>query len=227
MSRTAFQNALEDLQDELLVLASMTSKALRESVQLLKKQDLIGAQRLIEHDRVINAKRYEIESNALSLISRQQPVARDMRLIAAVIEICGELERIADYAKGIGRIIQYIGSEPLVKPLVDIPIMCDLTIDMLRDALDAFIRRDVDAARAIARQDDAVDALYNKVFRELVAVMTADSSAIDRANYLLWAAHNLERAADRVINICERVIFTVTGEFVQLDEEVGEAAIGD
>lgn len=215
--RVHFQQELRHIQDELLIMGSMVAQALHESLDILKKQDLDHARQLIADDRTINAKRYELEEACLTLIATQQPMARDMRLIAAVIEIASELERIGDYAKGIGRITLYIGKTPLVKPLVHMPQMCDLVIAMLRDALDAFIAQDVEQARAIPQRDDAVDDLYNTINRELIEIVIADPSRMDHANYLLWAAHNLERAADRVTNVCERIIYTVTGKFVELD----------
>ena len=134
-----------------------------------------------------------------------------------MLAIISELERIGDYAKGISKINLMIGEEPLIKPLVDLPWMAEKARDMLHRALEAFVQRDVDLARAIPADDDEVDALYNQVYRELLTFIMADPSTIDQATYLLWAAHNLERAADRVINICERVVFTVTGEMVEMD----------
>lgn len=217
MPRVAYEQELERLKDELLILNSMTTHALRESVQILKKQDLIDAKRLIEADRSINARRYNIEEAALLLIATQQPTAGDMRLIAAIIELCSELERIADYGKGVAKIALYIGKDPLVKPLADIPQMCDIAIDMLNQSIDAFIQRDVQAAYTIAEMDDQLDILYNQVHRDLLQIMLEHSDKIDQANYLLWAAHNMERVGDRVVNICERIIFTVEGEFVELD----------
>jgi phosphate transport system protein len=144
-------------------------------------------------------------------------MAKDARLLASVLEITTELERIGDYAKGIGKIILLIGPEPLMKPLVDIPLMCEQVLGMLGRALDAFIRQDADAARAIAAEDDKVDDLYNKVYREIIGFLMEKPQLFDRANYLLWAAHNLERAGDRTVNICERVIFNVTGQMAELD----------
>jgi phosphate transport system protein len=146
-------------------------------------------------------------------------MAKDLRILAAVLEIVTELERIADYAKGIAKINLMMGFEPLVKPLVDIPRMAEKAQDMLHRALDAFVRQDVALARAIPQEDDEVDGLYNQVYRELMTYIIADPSIIQQANYLLWVAHNLERAADRVSNICERVIFTVTGEMLELDSD--------
>jgi phosphate transport system protein len=197
----------------------MVETALVESVDLLKRRDMEGSRRLIAEDRRINEKRYAIEMDTMTLIATQQPVARDMRTLAAVMEITTELERIGDYAKGIAKINLLIGEEPLLKPLVDLPRMAEKARDMLHRALEAFIRQDVALARAIPPEDDEMDALYNQINRELLTYVMSDPSNIDRANYLLWAAHNLERAADRVINLCERVVFTVTGEMVELGPE--------
>ncbi|MDE0431449.1 MAG: phosphate signaling complex protein PhoU [Caldilineaceae bacterium] len=215
--RASFARELETLQTDTLMLGSMVTQALRESVDALRRRDMQTAKRLISEDQAINKKRFEIEADCLRLIATQQPMARDLRLIAAVLEISTELERIGDYAKGIGRIILLIGPEALIKPLVDIPLMCEIATDMLNQALDAFIEQDLEAAHTIPLRDDEVDALYNRVHRDLIAMILEDPTLIDRSNYLLWAAHNLERAADRVTNICERIIFTVTGEFIEFD----------
>jgi phosphate transport system protein len=225
VTRTHYEKQLQSLQDELLVLGSMVSKALLDSLEILKRQDLDAARQLVANDRIINRKRFKIEDDCLTLIATQQPMARDMRLLAAVLEISSELERIGDYAKGIGRITLYIGHQPLVKPLIHLPQMCAIVVEMLRGALDAFISQDVTAARQIPQRDDEVDDLYNTVNRELIQIITANPSTIDNANYLSWAAHNLERAADRTTNICERIIYTVTGELVEIDTEEGIAAL--
>ena len=223
MPREAFDKHLQLLQDEVLVLGSMVEKAIVESVQLLKKQDLNGARRLIKSDEAINRKRFSIEEDTLVQIATQQPMAVDLRLLASILDITGELERIGDYAKGIARITLMIGDEPLVKPLIDLPRMAEKATDMLHRSLDAFVRRDVDLARKIPQEDSEVDALYNQVYRELLMLILADPRRTDQATYLLWVGHNLERTADRVTNICERVIFTVTGEMVELDPEGFEA----
>ncbi len=218
-TRQNFAERLQRLQDEVLVLGSMVEDALSESVELLKRRDLEGAKRLIANDRLINEKRFAIESECLVLLATQQPMAGDLRTLAAVLEIATELERIGDYAKGIARINVMMGEQPLLKPLIDIPRMVAKVRDMLHRALDAFVRRDVALARAIPAEDQEVDDLYNQVYRELLTYMMADPRTIDRATHLLWVAHNLERAADRVTNICERVIFTVTGEMKELDTD--------
>jgi phosphate transport system protein len=218
-TRVAFDREMQEVKDKVLVLGSLVEHALTDSVDILKKRDITGAQRLIVDDRRINALRFEVESDVLTLIATQQPVASDMRTLAAVLEIATELERIGDYAKGIAKINLLIGEEPLLKPLIDLPLMAAKACEMLHQALDAFIRLDVTLARSIPAHDDDVDRLYNQVNRELLTYVLADPTKIDQANYLLWVAHNLERAADRVINLCERVVFTVTGSMVELDEE--------
>ncbi len=219
MLRQTFERELQRLQDEMLTLGSMVEKALLDSVDCLKRRDLEGSRRIIAGDREINEKRYSIESDCLTLIATQQPMAGDLRTIAAILEIATELERTGDYAKGISKINLLIGNAPLIKPLIDIPRMVEKACDMLGRSLKAFAERDVEAARAIPQEDDEVDALYNQVYRELLTIMMADHSTIDQATYLLWAAHNLERAADRVTNICERVIFTVKGNMIEVNSE--------
>jgi phosphate transport system protein len=217
--RETFDQDLQRLQDEVLVLGSMVEKAIIESVESLKRRDLEAARRLIVEDRILNEKRFAIEDDALTLIATQQPMAGDMRTIAAVLAIISELERIGDYAKGISKINLMMGEAPFVKPLVDIPRMAEKARVMLHRALEAFVQRDVDLARAIPDEDDEIDALYNQVYRELLTFMLNDPRTIDQSTYLVWVAHNLERAADRVINICERVVFTVTGKMMEMDAD--------
>ena len=216
MPRETFDRELQRLQDEMLMMGNMVEQALTESVESLKHRDREQAQRVITRDRQINAKRFEIENDALVLIATQQPMAGDLRVIAAVLDLASELERIGDYAKGIAKINLMLGEGPLLKPLVDVPRMAEQARSMLHRALEAFIHQDVDSAKSIPLEDDDVDCLYEQVYRELITYILADPSTIQQANYLLWVAHNLERAADRVTNICERVVFTVTGEMVEL-----------
>jgi phosphate transport system protein len=214
--RGTFQRELEKLQDQVLILGSLVGDALLSSVTFLKKRDVAGSKRIIERDREINEKRFDIEQQTLTLIALHQPVARDLRTLGAILEVATELERIGDYAKGIGKINVIIGDQPLIKPLVDLPLMAEKACAMLQDALRAFVSRDVDAARAIPVRDDEVDGLYNQVYRELLTFIISEPKSIEQANHLLWAAHNLERAADRTINVCERVVFTVTGDMREL-----------
>ncbi len=219
MPRETFDRELQRLQEEILTLGNMVGDALIESVKMLKQRDFEGSRRLIAHDQLINEKRFAIEADTLVLIATQQPMASDLRVLAAILVLATELERIGDYAKGIARINLMIGESPLLKPLIDIPRMAEKARSMLHRALEAFIRRDVETARALPAEDDEVDALYNQVYRELMTYVMSDPRHIDQANYLLWAAHNLERAADRVTNICERVVFTVTGKMTEINTE--------
>jgi phosphate transport system protein len=215
--RTAFHKKLRQIQDEILAMGSMVEKAVSQSVEALKNRDLDLAQRIISDDRKVNRKRYEIEENCIQLIATQQPMAGDLRNIICILNIITELERIGDYAEGIAKIVLMIGDEPPLKPLIDIPRMADKTVDMLHRSLDALVNRNADAARQIAAEDDEVDDLYDQVFRELLSFMIEEPKTITRATRLVWVAHNLERSADRVTNICERVVFFVTGKM----EEIG------
>lgn len=223
--REAFDRQTKQLEDQVLVLGSMVAEAVRNSVEALKLRDIEASKRISAYDQTINEKRYSIEQNCLTLIATQQPMARDLRNLAAILEIITELERIGDYAKGIARITVMMGKEPLVKPLVDIPRMAEIGLDMLDRALKAFIERDAKTARAIPAEDDRVDELYNQVYRELLTYMIADPSTIDRGNYLIWVAHNLERLADRVTNICERIVFVVTGDMIEMDQSDDETRL--
>jgi phosphate transport system protein len=221
-SRSAFHRELERLQDEVLVLGSMVEKATLRAVDALRDRDVASGQVIQTEDTLINRKRFEIEEAALLLMATQQPMASDLRRLAAIVHIVTDLERMGDYAAGIGRICVQIGDEPLIKPLIDIPRMADRATSMLRRALDALVEQDVAAAEAIAREDDEVDALYQQVYRELLMLMLANPRTIDQATHLLWAAHNLERVADRVQNICERVVFVSTGRM----QEFSRGALG-
>lgn len=217
MTRGSFEKELQRLKNEVIALGRMSKEAILESVQALKKRNMKVSKELIANDQLINRKRYEIETDTLVLIATQQPMASDLRTLAAILEISTELERIGDYAKGIAKINLMIGEKPLIKPLIDIPRMADIALDMLDQSIIAFSNLDLELARSIPARDDEVDALYDQVYRELLTIIMADPKTISQANYLLWAAHNLERTADRVSNICERVIFTVTGEIIEMD----------
>jgi phosphate transport system protein len=217
MPREILNAELKELQDEVLILGSMVDKAIDRSVSALKRRDLEASKRIVAEDAEINRKRYVIEEMALRMIATQQPMAGDLRSILAVLYIIGDLERMADHAEGIAKISLMIGEETLLKPLVDIPRMAEISREMLSAALDAFVNRDEKAARSIAARDDEVDQLYDQIYRELLSYMIEDPRRIERATHLLWTAHNLERIADRVTNICERVVFTVTGRLIEFN----------
>jgi phosphate transport system protein len=215
--RTTFRKKLREIQDEVLVMGSMAGKAITSSVKALKERDIDLARQLISDDQKVNAKRFEIEEKCIQLIATQQPMASDLRIIIAILSITTEIERIGDYAVGISRIVIMIGDEPPLKPLIDIPRMAEQTVDMLRRSLDALVDRDVEAAKQTAAGDDLIDNLYDQVFRELLVFMAEDPRTITRATRLIWVAHNLERSADRVTNICERVIYMVTGKMEEIE----------
>jgi len=216
MIRKTFENEMQQVKDEILVLGSMVETAILDSVEALKKRDIKEAEKILAADKEINKKRFEIESQLMILIATQQPMAHDLRLLASSMEIIGELERMGDYAKGIANINIRMGDEPLLKPLIDVPRMAQKDVDMLHRALTAFVEEDIESSKKIPMEDDEVDALYNQVYRELMTFVIADPKTMERANWLLWVAHNLERVADRVTNICERTIFIVTGELVEI-----------
>jgi phosphate transport system protein len=217
MPRESFDRNLRELQDDVLVLGSMVAKAIERSTEALRKRDLELARQVIADDGKINGKRFEIEEKCIELIVTQQPMASDLRIIVAVLNIIVDLERIGDHAEGNAKIAIAIGDEPPLKPLIDLPRMAQKTVEMLHRSLDAFIGHDAEAARKVSDEDDEVDHLYDQVFRELLTFMAEDTRTITRATRLIWVAHNLERSADRVTNICERVVYVVTGKM----EEIG------
>jgi phosphate transport system protein len=222
MPRKAFETELQQLKDSVLLLGSMVEHSIIDSVEALKKRDVAAAQRILQADKDINKKRFDIEAQLLILIATQQPMAHDLRLLASCLEIISELERMGDYSKGIANINIRMGDEPLLKPLIDVPRMAQKGADMLHRALTAFVNEDVDAARSIPLEDDEVDALFNQVYRELMTIVIGNPTAIERANWLLWTAHNLERFADRVTNICERTLFVVTGHIAEINDTDSE-----
>ena len=216
MLRKTFENEIQQVKDDVLILGSMVEQAILSSVEALKKRDVKTSESIIETDKEINAKRFEIENKLMILIATQQPMAHDLRLLASCMEIISELERMGDYAKGIANINIRMGDLPLLKPLIDVPRMAQIGVDMLHTALTAFVNEDVETAKSIPVRDDEVDALYNQVYRELMTFVIQDPKTMERANWLLWVAHNLERVADRVTNICERTVFIVTGEMTEI-----------
>jgi phosphate transport system protein len=217
--RNEFHQNLQKLTDDVLQLGSMVDLAIADSIQALKTGDLSLAQQIIASDEKINHLRFEIEEACFLLITKQQPVAGDLRTILAAENLALELERMGDHAKGIAVIVERMGGEPPVKPLIDIPRMAQIAREMLRQSLDAFVARDAEQARAIVPRDEEVDHLYTEIFREMVELLAEDPTLVTRGIFLLFAAHNLERIADRVINICERVIFLRTGSLSEFPSD--------
>jgi phosphate transport system protein len=214
--RHILEQELEKLRSEVLSLGSMVESAIAESIVALKEQDSALAQQIISGDSSINALRYEIEERCLELIATQQPAASDLRCIIVATHLAVELERMGDYVKGIAEIVNRTLDQPLLKPLIDLPLMAKIASEMIHGALDAYAACDAEAARRVAARDEEIDALWQQVFRELLTYMLADPRTITRATYLLWVAHNLERIGDRATNMCERVIFMTTGKLEEI-----------
>ena len=215
--RKTFEHEIRKLKDEILALGSMVEKAILDSVDALKERDIPRSQKIYDNDEVINQKRFKIERDVMISIATQQPMAHDLRLLASLLDVAGELERMGDYAKGIAKINIIMGEQKLLKPLIDLPRMAEKATDMLHRALTAFITEDVELAKRIPDEDDEIDALYTQIYRVLITYVIQDPTAIERSNWLIWAAHNLERVGDRVTNICERTIFIATGEMEEVD----------
>ena len=216
-NRASFDKQLGELQNDLLMLGGMVEKAAIRAVDALRTRDIAASEQVVKDDDAIDILRFEIEDRCIHLIAQQQPLAGDLRQIIAILHIAVELERMGDYAEGIGKISMMMGDEPPLKPLVDIPRMADLATGMLRRSLDALVGRDVEMATEVWNADDEVDQLYDQVYQELLTYMIHDPATIQRATFLLWTAHDLERLADRATNIAERVIFSVSGKMVEIN----------
>lgn len=217
MTRVAFHKALTAVQDEVMQMAGLVSEAITGSLDALKNRDIERSKNIVLQDAEINRLRFDIEEKCILLIATQQPMAVDLRILTAVINIITDLERIGDHAEGIAKISVSIGDKALVKPLVDLPKMADKGRDMLERCMKAFMDRDVKAAKGICDEDDVVDELYDKCYKELIHLMVENPELITDATYLIWAAHNLERIADRVTNIAERVVYMVTGKMEEMN----------
>ena len=215
--RRLFDRELSQITDNLLRLGSLVDIAIDRSIAALKNRDVTLARQIVADDAVINDLRFTIEEECLTVIATQQPMAGDLRIIVAAMNIVNDMERMGDHATGIAKTVIRMGDQPLLKPLVDLPRMANHARDMLKRSLDAFIARDAEAASAIAAQDDEIDRLYKAIFDELLAVMARDPDTIPRGTYLLWCAHNLERIGDRATNIAERVVFMTTGKMKELN----------
>lgn len=216
-SRTTFERQLREVEEDMLVLADMVERAIERSITSLRNRDVELARVIIVEDNEINRRRYETEEKCIDLLAMQQPLARDLRTIVAVLNIITDLERMGDHAEGIAKVSIMLADEPPLKPYIDIPRMAEKAIAMLRKAIEAFKHRNVELARSTCDDDDEVDALYDQVYRELLLYMVNDPKTIERATHVTWIAHNLERIADRVTNICERVVYMVDGTIEELN----------
>jgi phosphate transport system protein len=217
MPREQFHRQLDGVQDGILHLGSMVDRQIERALESLLARDVALAEAVVRDDAEVNRGRFDLDNTCLALLAQQAPMAGDLRVIVSVLSIAADLERIGDHAEGIASIVVLMADEPPVKPLVDIPKMAEEARQMLRDSLDAFINRDVEAAYAVGRADDLVDELQDLVYKDLVEIMIKDPSTVEPCTHLLWVAHNLERSADRATNVAERVVFTATGELPEMD----------
>jgi len=217
MPRETLDRRIHHIQEEILLLGSMVEQAMLNSVEALKRRDVEASKQIYEDDYLINEKRFAIENAILIIIATQQPIAHDLRLLAAMLEVITELERMGDYAKGIAKVTIKLADSDISIPIREINRMCELSVSMLHRALSAFVSENPKEASKIPEEDQSVDELYNTIYRNLVSTMIANPNSIDHANLLMWVAHNLERTADRVTNICERTVFIATGEVLEMD----------
>jgi phosphate transport system protein len=217
MARELFGKKIKQIQDEIFTAGSMVEQATLDSVKIFKNRDMEAAQTLVDDDQNINDKRFAIENAILILMATQQPLAHDLRLLASMLIVTNELERMGDYAKGIAHNAMRLGNSSIPVPIRNIEKMADLAVSMLHRALSAFINEDIKIAVTLPKEDDQVDALFNDSYRSIVKTMIADPETIDESSTLLWVVHNLERFADRVVNICERTVFIKSGEMLEMD----------
>jgi phosphate transport system protein len=216
-TRESFDRDLVQLQEDLLRMGGLVQAALRRSIEALQARSVKLADEVISGDNATDALHLQLEERCLQLMATQQPMAKDLRMIAAVWAMSIDLERMGDHAEDIARVTRRLAEQPLLKPLMDIPRMADLVSEMLREGLDAFVARDAARAERMAAKDDAVDHLYSQVFRELLTYMLEDPKNTQRATQLLMVAQALERMGDHATNIAERVIYMVTGTLRELN----------
>jgi len=216
--RQDFDRDLGRLEAELILMSGLVEQAIFNSLTALKTRDLERSQKVIDEDDHIDETELLIERSCIELLRREAPMAGDLRRIVASLHIAGELERIGDYAEGIAKISISMGEDPPLKELIDIPRMGDMAVSMLKRALEAFISRDADSVRQLSidleKDDDVVDDLYAKVQGDLMKLVKSNPDGAERATYLMWVAHNVERVADRAMNIVERALYQATGELV-------------
>ncbi len=226
MTRKLFTRKLSSIQDEVLLLGSMVENAIINAVNSLKNRDTKWARNVYEEDQNINGKRFAIENAILITIATQNPMAKDLRQLAAMLDVISELERMGDYAKGIAKVTLRLENADIKLPITEFETMVELGIKMLHKALTAFIEDDTQTASKIPYEDDLIDQLYTDVYHHAVKIMMANPQYVDDANLILWVGHNLERLADRVTNICERTIFVATGELLELEVDEDEDEFG-
>lgn len=218
--RTQFEKDLAEIQDKVLRMGSLLDKAILHSIESLQDLDEDKARQIVAADEQVNDLRFEIEDACVASIARQQPAAGDLRRIVAAMNIVLDLERIGDHAAGIAKtVLRLKEEETFLTPPPGLARMENLARTMLKQAMEVYEEADADRAKEIAAEDDSIDEQYKALFRELLDAMVDSPGASERALYLLFAGHNLERIADRVTNVAERVVFMESGEMEELNVE--------
>ncbi|MCM8765474.1 MAG: phosphate signaling complex protein PhoU [Candidatus Omnitrophica bacterium] len=210
-----FDEELKDLNRLILKMGSMVEEAIRKSVEALKKQDKNLAREVIDFDKEVDDIELEVDERCIDLLAIRQPVAKDLRFITTAIRIATDLERIADLAVDIAQRAEELSDEPLVKPLIDIPKLTLLAQDMVRNALDSFVKRDIELARSVRNRDDEADSLRDLVQKELTEIVAKDGSKAKKSIPLLLVARHLERICDHATNIAEDVVYMVEGKVIK------------
>lgn len=221
-TRTELDRALNQLRDMLFHMESLVSEALHRGMTSLKNRDADLAQDVIRSDDAVNVLRYDVEQFCVDMIATQQPVASDLRAIMGMMHSAVEMERMGDHAAGVAKVTLAVCTEPLLKPLIDLPRMSAVATEMLHDAVRALVNLDAESARSVISRDDEVDSLHNQIFRELITYMLEDTTTIRRATNLIWASHAVERYADRATNIAERTLFIASGKLEDLTSEASD-----
>ncbi len=223
MLRKTLDRKLHEIQDEILLLGNLVEQTTLKTIDALKDRNIVAAKQIFLSDDQINSRRYAIENAIVILMATQQPYARDLRMLVGMLEINTELERMGDYSKGIAKIIIQLDKKEVWIPIEQLKKMAEMSVEMLHKALGAFIAQDTQRATSIPLEDDNVDMIYEDIYRDLIKKMIESPDKVDLLNYSLWIAHNLERFADRVTNICERTVYIATGETIETasdDDEV-------
>jgi phosphate transport system protein len=218
MLRKELDHKIVSLKENINALEKMVELTLRKSTKALKENDLAEAQALFAFDQEINYMRFEIEGSVMAVLATEQPIAHDLRVLTAILSLIKELERVGDYAKGISKINIKSGGLSIPNMLADLYFMAEKASEMLKQAVEAFLAEDAEKAYLIAQEDILIDSLYQNIYYNALDLVIDDPRNIERVNYLLWAAHNLERVGDRAINICERTIFVATGHLMELSD---------
>jgi phosphate transport system regulatory protein PhoU len=218
MTRTGFDYALEELNNDLLRMGSIVEKQIHQCIEALVKQDEKLAGQIIENDDLVDNLQREIENKCIKLIAKEQPLAIDLRTIISTTKLVTDLERIADYAVDIAKITIRLKNEKYIKELIDIPKMGEIVKTMIRKALDAHLAGDVEGAYEACKMDDEIDALYRSIFKEMVALMEKGQNNFNQITQLLFVSKHLERVGDHITNVCEWTIYLVTGEQKDLND---------